>query len=86
MDASSLAHIEEMATLQFSIEEVAIITALGVADLRCGPGATAFMRGRLRAQAEVRAAILQAAKQGSTPAQKEFQKLATDSAIVADED
>jgi hypothetical protein len=68
--------VEQMAHLQFSTAEVAVIVGVVESDITREPLATAFMRGRLQAQADVRQAILTAAKQGSTPAQKEFQAMA----------
>jgi len=56
---------EELATLQFTRDEIELITGAKADE-------TAFNRGRLKAQAEVRKAILQMAKQGSSPAQKQF--------------
>jgi len=56
---------EELAMLQFSKEEIQLITGSEVDE-------TSFQRGTLQAQAQVRQAILKAAKDGSTPAQKQF--------------
>jgi len=77
MDASNLEAIESMAALQFSLAEVAIICQLEEGDIAASESATkAFLKGRLQAQAEVRQALLQQARQGSTPALKQFQELA----------
>ncbi len=59
---------EELGTLQFSREEVELITGEKVDE-------DSYMRGKLLARAEVCRSILQQAKQGSSPAQKEFLKL-----------
>lgn len=56
---------ESLATLQFSRDEIALITGAPTDE-------HAFLRGTLIAQAEVRKSILQMAKQGSSPAQKQF--------------
>jgi len=76
MDDVKLAEIESLAEVQFSVQEVAIITELSVEQVSDGPGAVAYARGKLKAEAEVRRAILTLAKQGSTPAQKQFMDLA----------
>ena len=62
---------EELATLQFSREEVKTITGADEVD------DLAYRRGQLKAQAEVRKSILTMAKQGSSPAQKQFLDLVT---------
>jgi len=41
-----------------------------------GNGLRAYLRGRLKAQAEVRRSIVSMAKQGSSPAHKQFLELA----------
>jgi hypothetical protein len=63
--------IEELAELQFTDSEIAVIMEIDVEELidRFGPSVD---RGRLKAEAEVRRSILKLAKQGSTPAQKQF--------------
>ena len=66
--------IEEMAQLQFTDQEIATIVGVEVTDL-VTDYATNVDRGRLLAEAEVRRSMLQLAKQGSTPAQKEFMAL-----------
>ena len=63
---------EELAALQFSAEEIQTITGLPTDEM-------AYKRGRLLAQAEVRKSILQLAKQGSTPAQKQFLEMSEQS-------
>lgn len=66
--------IEEFSSLQFTIEEIAIIVGLPEQQI-----INNYMenvdRGRLLAEAEVRRSMLQLAKVGSTPAQKEFAAL-----------
>lgn len=61
--------IEELASLQFTENEIKTITGLDELDK------IAVDRGRLKATAEVRKAILSQAKQGSSPAQKEYMAL-----------
>ncbi len=56
---------ESLAMLQFSRDEVKVITGNEIDE-------ESFLRGTLKAQAEVRQSILQMAKQGSSPAQKQF--------------
>ena len=68
MDAEQLAQIEELAALQFSMEEVAVIVDVPAAALAEGEPMRAYLRGRLKAQAEVRRSIVSMAKQGSSPA------------------
>jgi predicted DNA-binding protein (UPF0278 family) len=66
--------IEELAQLQFTDEELAKIMQVPVKDF-IKKYRNSIDRGRLLAEAEVRRAILQLAKQGSTPAQKQFMEL-----------
>ena len=74
--------ITEVAALQFKPEEVALILEVPSTIFDDDPAALrAFLVGRLQAQAEVRRAMLQMAKQGSTPAQKEFAKISEESSI-----
>lgn len=74
--------ITEIAALQFKLEEVALIVEAPATIFDDDPAALrAFLVGRLQAQAEVRKAMLQMAKQGSTPAQKEFSKLSEESGV-----
>ena len=73
--------VEELASLQFSPEDVAIIAEFDATEFDTDEVlAAAYMRGRLKAQGEVRRAVLQMAKQGSTPAQKQFMQLIEDDA------
>lgn len=79
MKPEQIAQIEDLATLQFSVDEVAVIMDMKAAQLSDGDGFRAYMRGRLKAQAEVRRSIVSMAKQGSSPAHKQFLELATKS-------
>ncbi len=68
--------IESLAELQFTTKEISIITEQPESVFQSDTKAVqAFLKGRLKAQAEVRRSILNMARQGSTPAQKEFQQL-----------
>ena len=79
--SDKIKEIEDLSELQFSIEEIAIIVGLDAVELKkCinekkGDKYLAFEKGRLRADASVRASILKLAKQGSTPAQKQMMDL-----------
>lgn len=62
---------EELGMLQFADEEIAVILGRRMTKKdHCDA-----KRGRLKAEAEVRQAILTMAKQGSTPAQKQVIEL-----------
>ena len=63
--------IQEMARLQFTREEVAIIVGRPL-DKWKGPERLAYQRGQLKAEAEIRQAMLKLATQGSSSAQKDF--------------
>jgi len=78
--------IRELAALQFTVDEVATITGITPSKLTTGKNAQEFLAGRLEAQALVRQAIFEAAKQGSTPAQKEFMTLVDRSSADFSED
>lgn len=69
MENTLASEIEELASLQFTEEEIKTITGLDELNL------TAMNRGRLKAMAEVRKSIFSQAKQGSSPAQKEYMAL-----------
>ncbi len=84
MNPETLAEIEDLATLQFSVQEVEIIIDAAPGALADGDGLRAYMRGRLRAQAEVRRSIVSMAKQGSSPAHKQFLALAEQSEPALD--
>jgi len=62
--------VEEMAELQFTDAEIAKIVGFALSDIP--KWRECIDRGRLRAEAEVRRAAFQLAKQGSTPAIKQF--------------
>jgi hypothetical protein len=66
--------VEEFGALQFTDNEIATIMQMSMADLRKDYRPNVD-RGRLLAEAEVRKSLLDLAKHGSTPAQKEFMKL-----------
>ncbi len=69
-DLELAAAIEEFASLQFSDSEIAAIVQVNLEELIAHK--TDIARGRLRAEAEVRKALLQAAKDGDSHAQKIF--------------
>lgn len=78
MNADQLVELERLGGLQFQFSECGIILGVdNIDDLaKESPGVQlAYDRGRLKADAEVRTAILEQAKQGSTPAQKQMQVL-----------
>jgi hypothetical protein len=79
MKPEQLAEVEELAALQFTVAEVAVVLDLPTAALSDGDGLRAFLRGRLKEQAEVRRSIVSMAKQGSSPAHKAFLELAAQS-------
>lgn len=66
--------IEDLAQLQFSDQEIATIMEIEPEELLKHHRQNVD-RGRLLAEAEVRKSMLQLARQGSTPAQKEFMAL-----------
>ncbi len=78
-----LEEIESLAELQFSPREVAIIVGIDPEDyetevaLAVEPHALAYIKGQLKAEAEVRKSIFQLAKQGSSPAQKQMMEIIT---------
>jgi hypothetical protein len=72
VESSPIQEIEEMGGYFFSIEEVGIITG---ADMSAAENLTAYRRGSLKAEAEIRKVIIQQAKDGSGPAQTAAQKL-----------
>lgn len=69
MENSLQIEVEELASLQFTIDEIKLITGEKYIDTLW------IQKGRLKAEAEVRKAILQQAKNGSSPAQKEYAEL-----------
>jgi len=70
--------IEEWAELQFSEEDILFALEIdeeafdNAMEDRNHPWSKAMRRGQLKADAAVRKSILTMAKQGSTPAQKQF--------------
>ncbi len=80
MNIEQLKELESIGELQFSLYETSVITGHSECELSTGDAAIAYMRGRLKAQAMVRESILQMARQGAAPAQKQFLELAAKSA------
>lgn len=75
MDENELkTQIEEMGKLQFTDREISTIVDVDIETLVEKYG-NDIDRGRLLAEAEVRQAVLKAAKEGSAPAQKQFMEL-----------
>jgi hypothetical protein len=77
LSGEQLKEVEMMASLFFSVEEIAVNLEIREVDelramfeLREGEAYRAFQRGRLRTEAELRTAIRQAALNGSSPAQQ----------------
>lgn len=75
-----LGQIEDLGELQFSLEECAIFLQVSLPELqeefnKNSAIKQAHDRGRLKAVAAVRKAILIQAKQGSSPAQKQMIEL-----------
>jgi len=64
--------IEELAELQFNLDEIALILEMDVEVAQLPDVALAYRVGTLRGEAEVRKAIKRMAKQGSGPAQKQY--------------
>jgi len=80
MEKDQLKELESLGELQFTIKECGIILTIDPDDLakmisEDKDVSNAYQRGRLRASAEVRKSILQQAKQGSSPAQKQMLEL-----------
>ena len=74
--------IEKYAKYQFSIDEIAIIIECEAREIEDSEEALqAYMRGRLKTQAEVRESLIQMATSGSSPAQKEFFRIADKSSF-----
>lgn len=63
--------IEEFAMLQFTDEEIATIVEMGIDDLITDHRKD-IDRGRLRAEADIRASMLKLAKEGNATAMKTF--------------
>lgn len=78
-----LEEIEGLSRLQFSLDEIAASIGWKLETLEKSINKKgskvniAFERGRIKAEAEVRSAVLKMAKQGSTPAQKQMIDLIT---------
>jgi len=76
----NLEELEKLGEIQFSIYECAIVMKLDPNELEKEmqentETKNAYERGKLKASAEVRKAILTQAKQGSSPAQKQMLEL-----------
>lgn len=76
-DENKLKQLEELGELQFSYSECAIILGVNIEEFKEAIVNNAkikntYEKGRLSASAAVRKSILQQAKQGSTPAQKQM--------------
>lgn len=88
MSDNILTEIEGFAELQFSILQVAIITRtkLSAFEDNNSDESIAFLRGRLRAQAEVRRAIFEMSVARDTNAQRQFLAMAKESEIELEEE
>jgi predicted DNA-binding protein YlxM (UPF0122 family) len=80
LNKKQIEEIESLSELQFSPDEIATIIqvdqdAFKQTIVTNDSIKTAYNRGRLKADAAVRKAILEQAKQGSTPAQKQMLEL-----------
>lgn len=77
----SLQKIEEFSELQFRPSQIATILEIDVdlfleeIESETGNVFKAFVRGQLKGEAEVRKSILNMARQGSTPAQKQWMEI-----------
>lgn len=75
MTDQTLADAEKFAKLLFTDDQLAVLLQMPVQEFRVhmadrsGPLHEAVMRGRLITESEVRAAVINAAKRGSSPAQ-----------------
>jgi hypothetical protein len=80
----TLAEIGQMAELQFSNDEIALIVGLPHVEMRIAmddhssPVYEKVMAGRLRNEAELRKVIIKLSKQGSSPAQALLLKMIKD--------
>jgi len=88
MNTKQIETIEQNASLQFSLDEVALIADVAKSAFEDNESkeSRAYLKGRLKAQAEVRMSILEMAKQGNAPAQKQFLDMAKESEIELEED
>lgn len=73
---------ERLGQCQFGPAEAALIMGVKREEFEEGPLLEALVRGRLRAQARVRAAVLAQAIDGDPASVKEFQRLAAESAFA----
>lgn len=73
---------ERLGQCQFGPGDAAIIMGVPRDQFEEGPLLEALVRGRLRAQAKVRAAVLAQAIDGDPASVKEFQRLAAESAFA----
>jgi|688.fasta_scaffold192472_3 hypothetical protein len=75
MNGPDLVAAEKFAKLLFNDEQIAVLLEMSIQEFRVemssgeSPLKLAVLRGRLTTEAEVRAAIINAAKRGSSPAQ-----------------
>jgi hypothetical protein len=73
MTKKQLEDLQELGELQFSLDDCATVLQMPITELMSDKEAVqSYHRGRLKAIAEVRRAILTQAKQGSSPAQKQM--------------
>lgn len=80
--ATPEAMAERLGQCQFGPADAAIIMGVDRKQFDSGPLLEALVRGRLRAQAKVRAAVLAQAIDGDPASVKEFQRLAAESAFA----
>jgi hypothetical protein len=80
--ATPEAMAERLGQCQFGPGDAAIIMGVSRDKFEEGPLLEALVRGRLRAQAKVRAAVLAQAIDGDAASVKEFQRLAAESAFA----
>lgn len=83
-----LKELEDLAAVWFTIEEIATILQVDKLDLSthifrtpASEASKAFNRGRLRSEAETRAAVFKAAADGSSPAQTLALKIIADTKL-----
>lgn len=75
LSTEQLKELTQLGEIQFTLPECATVLQCPIEALREPQSIEAYQRGRLIASAAVRRAILQQAKQGSTPAQKQMIEL-----------
>jgi len=66
MEKDLMDEIENLAMCQFTTEEIKLITGIDEIDKNI------ILKGRLKADAQVRLSVYTQAKNGSAPAQKEY--------------